>query len=366
MKKGHTLIEEGSAKILVPAGKITRKLEVFYNPVMRHNRTISILLLNALKKKNLQIGLPMASTGVRGIRFALELKKDTVKSIAMNDLNPDAYALMKKNVELNNLKIEIKNTDANLFLLNSCGFDYIDIDPFGTPNPFIDSAVKRISRNGILAVTATDTSALCSFELACKRKYWAKQLKNWCMHETGLRILIHKIQLVGAEHDKALTPIFSYSKDHYMRVFLRCEKGKTKADKIIQKHKFLLVCKNCLNMKTSNYNREACECNRTFDFAGQLWTGPLWNHNLAKKIAKTNRFPELDKFLNTISQESEIRTVGFHNIHQITKTYKIQHLPRIDDIIGRLKKAGFMASRTHFSGTGIRTDASIKDILDAL
>ena len=45
-----------------------------------------------------------------------------------------------------------------LAILHSKGFDYIDLDPFGSPNIFLDSAVKRLGRNGILAVTATDTA----------------------------------------------------------------------------------------------------------------------------------------------------------------------------------------------------------------
>jgi len=126
-----------------------------------------------------------------------------------------------------NKKIIIKNQDANLFLLNSTGFDYIDIDPFGTPNPFLDSAVKRISRDGILAVTSTDTAALTgTYPKATLRKYWAYSKKDEMMHETGLRILIRKIQLIAAQYDKALVPIFSYFKDHYYRIFFNSVKGK--------------------------------------------------------------------------------------------------------------------------------------------
>lgn len=368
MNKNYTLVQEGNAQIIVPSGKVSKSMGVFYNPVMMDNRSISVLLLNGLGQKNMQIVLPMEATGVRGIRFAKELKKGIIKSIVMNDLNPDAVSLMKKNIKLNNLKfkIEIKNQDANLFLLNSTGFDYIDIDPFGTPNPFLDSAVRRISRNGILAVTATDTSALCTFESACQRKYWAKPLRNWCMHETGLRILIRKVQLIGAEHERALTPVYSYSKEHYMRVFFRCEKGKKKADIIIPKHKYLLICSRCLSMKTSDYNKETCECKNIFDYAGRLWTGQLWNKNLARRMAKTSRFPELNRFLSTISEEAKISTAGFHDIHAITKRYRIRDLPKMGDIINKIRKLGFSASRTHFSGTGVRTDASVKDLLKLL
>lgn len=53
-------ITEGLANLYVPKQKkISRKLPVFYNPVMKLNRDISILLLNSLPDKKLQIALPL-------------------------------------------------------------------------------------------------------------------------------------------------------------------------------------------------------------------------------------------------------------------------------------------------------------------
>ena len=230
------IVNEGSAKIKIESARIVSKeMNVFYNPVMSLNRDISVLLLNSLDKKGMQLADPLAASGVRSIRFLLELNKNNIKKIFINDNSLESINSIKNNLKLNKIKykknpeISLTNQDANMFLLNSSGFDYIDIDPFGTPNPFLDSACKRISREGILAVTATDTSALCgTFPKACMRKYWAVPDKSSAMHEIGLRILIRKIQLAAAQYDKALVPIFSYSKEHYMRVFLKNDKGKSK------------------------------------------------------------------------------------------------------------------------------------------
>ena len=213
------IIKEGAAIIRISKiGKISKEMGVFYNPVMSLNRDVSVLLLDSIDKNNLQIADPLAASGVRSIRFLKELGKDKIKNISINDMSNDAIKSIKDNLALNkiqyrnNKKISIINEDANLFLLNSAGFDYIDIDPFGTPNPYLDSACRRLARNGILAVTATDTSALCgTYPGACIRKYWAIPRKDCMMHETGLRILIRKAQLVAAQYDKALNPIFSYS-----------------------------------------------------------------------------------------------------------------------------------------------------------
>ena len=200
------IIEEDQTKVHVPVEKkISRDLPVFYNPLMKLNRDISVALLQSIKK-NLQIGLPLAGTGVRAVRFLTSLKN--IKLIAINDISPESVNLIMKNLELNQDKIKCKeiqldNEDANTFLLSSKGFDYIDIDPFGSPNNFLENSVRRLARDGILAVTATDTGALSgSYTKACLRKYWARPLRNELMHEIGIRILIRKVQLIGAQNDK--------------------------------------------------------------------------------------------------------------------------------------------------------------------
>jgi len=344
------IIEEGNAKIRVPKeNKISKKLPVFYNPVMKLNRDVSVLLLNSISKAKMQIALPLTGTGVRGIRFLKELDKNKIKKIYFNDYNERAVKLIKANLGLNKIKskkTEISNKDANQFLLQGLGFDYIDIDPFGTPNPFLDSSVKRLARNSILAITATDTSSLSgSFPTTCMRKYWSRPLKNEQMHENGLRILIRKVQLIGAQYDKALTPIYSYSKDHYFRVFFSCEKGKKHCDKILKQHIHLTKGKECF---------------------GPLWSGKLWDSKLAAEIYRNNKTPENNNFLEIIKEESKITTVGFFDLHRISKDYKIHNMQKKEIVMKKLKSNGFKASETHFSGTGIRTDAKLEDVVGML
>lgn len=347
------IINEGAAKIRVPeAEKISKEMEVFYNPAMSMNRDISVLLLNSLNNGNMQIADPLAATGIRSIRFLKELDSDKIRRIYINDHDKRAVSSIKKNLALNKVKsgkIGLTNQDANLFLLNSTGFDYIDIDPFGTPNPFLDSACKRIARDGIMAVTATDTSALCgTYTDACRRKYWALPRKDAIMHETGIRILIRKIQLAGAQYDKALAPIFSYSREHYMRVFLRNDKGKNKADEILKLHGL-------------------------FNNAGPMWIGNLWDKELAGKMHKnacSNKIfrnnKELIRFLETIKEESKINAVGFYDLHDICEKNKIKNVPRKEEVKMKIRKAGYRASGTHFKGEGIRSDITPDKLIKIL
>jgi tRNA (guanine26-N2/guanine27-N2)-dimethyltransferase len=356
----YETVREGKAIIRTEkAGKISKKMGVFYNPVMKVNRDITILLLRQFPPMNLCD--PLAASGIRSIRFARELK---YKSITANDLSPRAVVLIKKNMRLNKVKFKVYNCDANLFLLNSSGFDYIDIDPFGTSNAYLDAAIKRISRKGILAVTNTDTAALTgTYPKACARKYWSMPKRDYMMHETGLRILIRKIQLVGMQYEKALWPIFSYFKNHYFRIFFQCLKGKELCDGIAEQHGM-------------------------FNDAGPLWLGKLWDGKLVNKIYATliknpkndnslenteynnkklikkkikiinnnQNKNELLKFLKIIKDESKISAVGFYDMHQIAKNNKLRTMMRKEDVIRKIKNKGFKASDTHFSGTGVRTN----------
>jgi len=370
------LMTEGKAKFYASKdkdGKISKELAVFYNPVMKFNRDVSVLLLNNSGLKNIQVADIMAGSGVRGIRFLLELKKGIIKNITMNDYDENFTDLFKKSLRLNSIKktkdIIVSCEDANMCLIKSKGFDYIDIDPFGSPNDFLDLSIVRLSRGGILAVTGTDTAPLSgTFPNTCKRNYWAKPLRNSLMHEVGLRILIRKIQLVGAQHDKALVPIYSYFKDHYNRIFFKCVKSKEKVDELLKKHNYLLYCNKCMTFKVSEYNNTLCErCKELYVYSGPMWTGDLYDKNLAELLYKCNKHEENERFLLTILQESKLdgpELIGFYEIHELCKYYK-KKIPNFDVLIKKIDNMGYKVSRTHFNPLGIKTNMPLVEIVRA-
>src|SRR3989344_5707578 len=203
-----SIVTEGSCKIKMEflPKDVHAQMEVFYNPVMKSNRNIAILLLNSIDNEKMNIASPLAGSGIRELRFLQELKSGKIEHLFVNDIKDNFPEVMAENLKLNNItkefkdKLVIHNDDANLFLSNQvkhcieekfCGyFDYIEIDPFGTPNPFLASAVARITREGIIAITATDTAALTgTYPKVTKRKYLAKAVRSYMMHEIGLRIL---------------------------------------------------------------------------------------------------------------------------------------------------------------------------------
>ncbi|MFH1174313.1 MAG: hypothetical protein V1725_04215 [archaeon] len=357
MKKEHLhVIEENTAQVKIVQQSIPTKNISFYNPVMKKNRDLSVVLLNSLGKKNMSMMDLMAASGVRTVRFLKELSPSIIRRIVANDLSPGFAERMRETLRQNGFenddRIVVQERDANLALLESNGFDYIDIDPYGSPNPFLDNAIVRLARKGILAVTATDTAALCGARLNTgRRKYWAEPLNNELRHELGLRMLIRKIQLLGAHHEKALTPVFSYFSDHYFRVFLQCEKGNTKVDTVLKQHQHFLYCSSCLSMKTSKSNNETCRCGKAYIIAGPLWTGFLSNENLVKNMLANTEYAALKKFLASMEGDCT-DIVGFYETHVLAEKKLIPKLPRMDVLFNS------DILRTHFSNSAVKTKKS--------
>lgn len=372
-------IKEGMAEVLVPKESdvlISKDMDVFYNPKMKLNRDMTILLLNSIKNTQMKMADIMAGTGVRAVRLLKELKKDKLKEITINDYDQTSVELIRKNLLNNNLEIDerivLENKEASILLLQSSGFDYIDIDPFGSPNPFLDSAIKKLSRSGILAVTATDTAALSGSTVnAGIRKYGAVPSNNFLMHETGVRILARKVQLIGAQYDKALVPIFSYAKDHYYRIFFWNDKGKKRVDELLKDQKYILVCDECLDFKVSEKNFGICKCNGgEMSFIGPMFAGSLFDGKLIKDMKNSidvddKAHKELLKLLVLADEEAKIDRVGFFDLHELCESLKIS-VPKFESVMAALKEKGFSVARTLFSEHSIKTDATHQVVVEIL
>jgi len=356
------MIQEHSIKLnIITEPIVSKRLDIFYNTIMSLNRTITILMMKTyFKDKKIRIADVLAGTGIRSLRLIKEFLHDKDYFVLLNDKNPEINktfeTALKDNFSDDEIKeikqnTKITNKDANLAMMQEKFFDYIDIDPFGSPNPFLDTAIKRTKSKGMIAITATDTSALCgTYPKACRRKYFAEPIRNHLMHETGLRILIRKAQLIGMQYDKALIPVLSISTHHYMRVFFKVITSKEKCNEIVKQHKFI-------DSKSKITDEKKY---------GPIWIGKLYDKEIVKTMLESSKEyddKQLTKLLTTINDEYDC--LGFYDTHEISSEHKIE-VKKIDKIIFELKKQGFQASRTHIKDTGLKTDASIKDVLKAI
>ena len=376
------IIREGKVRVLVPkleafaktaSDYAPSKAPVFYNPVMELNRDLSVLAVQAFQRiadRDLSICEPLSSSGIRGVRYAVEVQG--VRAVAINDISKRAANLASYNIRLNELqeRITISNEDANC-LLGCHGapdkrFDVVDLDPFGSPVPYLDSSIRALRDTGLLAVTATDLAPLCGVHpKACIRKYGGKPLRTEYCHELAVRLLIGCIDSVAAKHNIGIRPVFSHSTDHYVRVYAQICFGAKKADESIKKLGYIVHCFNCLHRNTIlslfRPKIEKCpECGSALDYAGPLWLDKIVDTQFCELMINENSRRVLRnnvrvaQVLSQIKDEAEAPPT-YYVIDKLSSKLSLP-APAVNTMIEKLKSAGYQVVPTHFNSRGLKTE----------
>jgi len=354
-------INEGKTDVLVFKNKESKKgpgskdKVPFYNPSMELNRDLSVLVCQWLinnSNKPVRILDGLAASGIRGVRFTREL--DGNFDVTINDWNQEAYILIEKNIE----KLKLKNTIAlncNLnSLLSESNFNYIDIDPFGSPVYFIDSAMRSIYNNGIIACTATDTATLCGvYPKVCLRRYGAVPFHSIVMKEIGLRILLGFICRAAGIYNKGIKPLICYSTDHYFRIYVQITNGTTKANDSMKKYSVIK-------------SNELIGNQTTKKDIGPMWIGALQDKRVIQEL-RTILFEKQIKtknkswiLLDLLEEEADAPNF-FYTTDGLASDLK-KSPPKMKIIFEKLKNNGYNVFRTHFSPTGFKTNSPITEI----
>ena len=335
---------------------------VFFNRRMEINRDATVLLLSVLKPSDYLDS--MGATGVRGLRVANECGVP----VTINDKDPEAIPLIQQNVARSGLPISVTCRDA-CSLLYEQAFDSVDIDPFGTPAPFIDAGIWGCRR--FLLVTATDTAPLCGAHLrAGIRRYFARPANTGYHAEVGLRILLGFVVRETVKYDRGIEPLFCFSREHFVRLNLMLTRGAQAADRTIERIGFVMQCPSCAyrEEQPGMFPESAtCPyCDEPLRPIGPLYLGKLFSDEilvqmqgrLADSTLGTKK--DLAKLLDTCREELPLSS--HYDYHLLARSLAVSP-PPIDTVLERLRSAGFAASRTHFSGTGVKTDAPLPVLL---
>lgn len=363
-------LTEGRARLRLPAAdRSTRGPEskdtapVFYNPAMALNRDLSSLCLATRAQDGWTVLDGLAASGVRGLRYALESGREL--TVEFNDWNPVAARLIAENCGLN--EIEPHVTQRNLApLLYESVWHVVDVDPYGSPAPFLDPATRAVRDGGILGITATDATALAGvYPNVCRRRYGATPMHNELMHEVALRILAGAAVRHAAKHEIALTPAIAHATDHYYRVMLTARRGASRADAALARIGVVHYCRSCADRGFSD--SEVCpSCGAPVDSAGPAWTGPLVDGAIAADmLARAGDFPfaapESPRLLDLLAQEADAPAL-FYDLHELGSRARVGS-PRTEDVIEALRAAGHGVWPVHFNGLALRTGASAKEML---
>ncbi|MDH7592893.1 MAG: tRNA (guanine(10)-N(2))-dimethyltransferase [Methanomicrobiales archaeon] len=363
-------VREGSTSFLVPVAgggsdAAPQKAPIFYNPSTELNRDATILLLSVIQPSDYVDA--MGASGVRGLRAA----KESGLKVLINDHNPLAAKLIDENARSLGIACEITRLDVNA-LLSSRHFDAVDLDPFGSPAPFADSAIRAARR--FLFVTATDTAPLCGAHLkAGMRRYFSSSMNTEYHAEVGIRNLLGFVAREALKYDRGIEPLFCFAKRHYVRLHLRLQPGVRAAERTMERFGYILQCPGCPSREEASGILPPCRrcphCGGEMRPIGPLWLGGMQDRSILEAMGsrlggmRLGTARELSRLLALCRGELDL---SYHFDYHNLARYANRTPPPAEVLLDRLMTMGFKVCRTHYSGTAIKTDAPFEEIIRAL
>jgi tRNA (guanine26-N2/guanine27-N2)-dimethyltransferase len=356
----------------------------------------------------------LSASGLRARRWLNELPSETASRLiaTVGDMNQNALDWAMKteadfpsnNGELNSLLGDLRAS------VISQGWHWVDIDPFGSPVPFLDTAIQSLARRGVLEVSATDTAALTgSSKNPLMRRYGARVRLDKLKHDSGLRVLMATVARATARHDRSIIPLLSIWDSHHLRVSVRVLRLMEGANNL----------ESSLGWRVYNPTEEEVEAStnsgllpkdsstdlpiRCFlplshpvaredkRISGPMWIGPMGDKDVMASMT-VDRSLELcgaiysEKDPANWSQknvELENRKVAraVRNIAEESEAIYSHHLIAVDELaswhekgsppspakmVAYLKEKGHSASVSHYAEPSFRTDAPWSVVVAAI
>ncbi len=361
--------------MLVPKVSLERSepptTPVFFNPAAGTNRDVSVAITEAAEGATFCDAL--AGVGARGVRVAKEVSRKM--HVALVDFNGASLQLAKRNALLNGVgsRCRIVRAGANEFLYSRLRrdekFGFVDVDPFGTPAPYIQAAFNAIDDGGIVSLTATDTAVLCGVHpRVARRRYGAATLNNAFHHETAIRILIGSCLRLAGALDIGVSPVAAHSTKHYVRVYLRAEMGATNADAAMGSEGYVMECPHCRHLFSGSVAIETCEkCGKRARRAGPLWVGKLVEEALVRRaheVCDERGFAEAAKTLASLQGVDRFPPYGY-SLARVCSSLKVASVPP-SKVVQALASKGFRTASQPFEKSGLKTDADYEDVAAAV
>lgn len=353
----RAIVKEGPTLIAVPEnhsmhGPGTKTGTVFFNEQMAFNRDVSVMFLRSFGR-DFTVADAMTATGSRAVRIANEVPGTFVTA---NDIDPAAMPFINANIELNNLDNCVPSNMNMHSLFAERTFDYVDLDPFGSPAPYTQSAIRGCRKKGILAITATDTAPLAGAHAAkCRRRYQSEPIRGYMCHEGGLRILMCSIAKELAKFDRGMVPLLSFYADHYFRTYLQVTEGAEAADRTLAQLGYMHYDSETLERSLSpSPDRDHKH--------GPFWLGRLHDAGVLSCMSPEGTAAEkrCAKTLDIWREELDTEAFVF-DLSELSSNQKLSP-PKLEDLLEALSANG-RASRTHVSPTSFKTDLSVKEVI---
>ncbi|KAJ0754303.1 putative tRNA (guanine(26)-N(2))-dimethyltransferase [Helianthus annuus] len=338
----------------------------------------------------------LSASGLRALRYAREV--EGIGQVVALDNDKASVEACRRNIKFNGSvaseKVESNLVDARVYMLtHPKEFDVVDLDPYGSPSMFLDSAVQSITDGGLLMCTATDMAVLCgSNGEVCYSKYGSYPLRGKYCHEMALRIVLACIESHANRYKRYIVPVLSVQMDFYVRVFVRVYTSASAMKNTPLKLSYVYQCVGCDSFHLQPIGRtvskntsvrylpgfgpvvpqECSDCGKKYNMGGPIWSDPIHDQDWVSSIladvkAMKNRYPAFDKIsavLTTISEELPDVPL-FLSLHNLCGTLKCTS-PSAVIFRSAVINAGYRISGTHVNPLGLKSDAPMDVIWDIM
>lgn len=417
------LLDEQERPTHMPRGPAKRTGPGFLNPAMAPARTRSVLLLNdALEHdwlvnedKSIRVLDALCATGVRIRRWRNEIPSQSQNRLRITANDLDAFALNwarqshsthpphqtiehepeddrygKTSNQVFENGLDFRQMDARIAMLET-GYQWIDLDPFGSPVQFLDAALQGLSRTGVLEITATDTAALTGSSASSQaRRYGAKGIVDVYAHDDAVRLLLATVATSAARLDKTVIPLLALFDGHHVRVSCLIKTSREKASQVGENIGWRIREDDIPYRFVQHPTPEQVKRG-----SGPMWTGPLWNKEVAERMTVEKALElcqpsskeleslrrsglewsdddveystrELKRSVRYISDAADLmsREHLLLNLDALPKWAGVGGAPKLEKLIVSLVESGYAAARLPDIEPLMVTDAPFETVLE--
>lgn len=364
--------QEGKAQFAIAKGMATQAATAFYRTTSKIGRDLAVLAAAIYRQQHgrLRVIDAMTGCGVRSLRYHLEAGADWVWA---NEGNPELKTLLSDNLRqgMTTDTYRITHQDANQ-LFFSCAqqqdyYDLIDIDSFGSPTPFVNTALWAIKLGGLLYLTSTDGRTTSGHALEKSvQVYGACARSHPAVHEQGLRLLIGCAAQQAAARGFHIEPVFSIFNGFIHRVMVRVVTGSWQD----QHYGFLAYCHSCGQFRTAHWRQLGqlgCEvCSMAPVVSGPMWLGPLHDVDYLDQmtaLATQWHWPQRIQRLLAVMADEAAMPPYYYPLAEIGRRGQMD-VPARDRLIKGICDRSYHATRTHLDSQAIKTNAPLSVCLD--
>jgi tRNA (guanine26-N2/guanine27-N2)-dimethyltransferase len=288
----------------------------------------------------------LAATGARGLRVLHE--SGGFEAFELTEHDPEAVAVLARNAAPYAPEgARVRQYDARVPLATAA-FDYVDLDPYGTPVPFLASAFAALAPSGLLAVTATDTRVLAGAQAGvAERRYGGRPIRGRLGPESGLRLLLALLERHAGERGLGVVPRLAYVGDHHVRAYVTLSPAESVA-----------AAARVTTIDPATWTGPTVPPVGEY---GPMWLGPLFDPDLVEALRVPTSSADLRRTARAIELlrgECRVDRPFYYESNVLARELHLAEPPSPTVMVEELQRRGHGAAPTHARPGAFRTDAT--------